>query len=228
QVVMDVVLRRPPGDGVGDEEWHDRHDEYHPAELHEQREEGPAQARVGGELREVGGEVPVRLPRAHRGDREDDAGGEDRAARPERKRQEDEPERRGQHAGGDDRDGRPEPDVVQMRSDGIPRHHRDGENDERLDPQATPGDRQYGGVWLHHSPSTLKAFQNAVFPGCSSSDSSMSGVTSPWIVGVYSCSSPSRGFSSWASGKRAALRQVSASSSPSALISVMAFCRYFS
>ena len=74
----------------------------------------------------------------------------------------------------------------------IPRHDAGGDEDERCDAQARPRARaQYGGVWLHHSPSTLKAFQNAVFAGCSSSDSSMSGVTSPWIVGVSSWSSPS-------------------------------------
>src|SRR6185369_8255184 len=87
-----------------------------------------------------------------------------------------------------------------------------GNQDERRDAQGQRARPQYGGVWLHHSPSTLKAFQNAVFAGCSSSDSSMSGVTSPWIVGVYSCSSPSVGFSSRESGKLAELRNVRACS----------------
>src|SRR5207245_9439519 len=111
------------------------------------------------------------------------------------------------------RGGRPERDWLQVRCDGAPRHDRGGQDHERRDPESRQrAPAQYGGVWLHHSPSTLKAFQNAVFAGCSSSDSSMSGVTSPWIVGVSSWSSPSTSASSRASGKRTALRKATAGS----------------
>ena len=51
---------------------------------------------------------------------------------------------------------------------------------------------QYGGSSAHHVPSVLNADQKLVFAPCSSSDSSMSGVTSASIVGVNRCSSPGR------------------------------------
>ena len=52
---------------------------------------------------------------------------------------------------------------------------------------------QYGGSCAHHGPSALKAFQKAVFAACSSSASSMSGVTSASIVGVKRRSDPGLG-----------------------------------
>ena len=55
---------------------------------------------------------------------------------------------------------------------------------------------QYGGCSAHQGPSALKAFQKAVFAGASSSASSMSGVTSAWIVGVKRWSAPTAVVSS--------------------------------
>src|SRR3954452_2345618 len=206
-VVDDLVcrtVRREDRDGVDDGD--DRRDQDHPAELLEEPQERPARAGVGSELREIGSEVEVLLPRHDRDEPEADRCYGDPAPRPQGKREVDEAERRRHHRRRDDSDGRPERDRTQMRRDRVPRHDRSCENDEERDAA------QYGGVSLHHSPSTLKAFQNAVFAGCSSSDSSMSGVTSPWIVGVSSCSSPSTSASSRASGKRAALRKATAGS----------------
>ncbi len=52
------------------------------------------------------------------------------------------------------------------------------EQDEQRGERRRPPTAQYGGCSAHHGPRALKAFQNAVFAGASSSASSMSGVTS--------------------------------------------------
>ena len=188
----------------------DQRDEDHPAELLEQPQERPARARVarrasrssrrGGEsashVSDRGEQEHGEPPRRHQ--RRDQSG----SARKMRR------ERRREHARCDDRHLRPERRPRRGAARRRPtsrRRRRRATNAATRRRGSAPA--QYGGVWLHHSPSTLKAFQNAVFAGCSSSDSSMSGVTSPWIVGVSSWSSPSTSVSSRASGKRAALRK---------------------
>ena len=99
-------------------------------------------------------------------------GGKDPALVPERQRDQREQQRRRQHDDRDEQDLRPKADVREVRRDDEPRDVDGGDGDEGRD---TPR-RQYGGSSAHHVPSTLKAFQNAVFAWASSSASSISGV----------------------------------------------------
>src|SRR5204862_7831686 len=75
-----------------------------------------------------------------------------------------------------------------------------------------PGRRQYGGNSAHQGPRALKAFQNFVLDGCSSSDVSMFGTYRACTAGVHSWSVPSSGSSSPASGNSRPFRNASASS----------------
>ena len=77
---------------------------------------------------------------------------------------------------------------------------RDERPAERARARASVARSQYGGCSAHQGPSALKAFQKRVFAACSSSDSSMSGVTSASIVGVNRWISPPR---SGRAGRRA-------------------------
>src|SRR5207249_6361379 len=87
----------------------------------------------------------------------------------------------------------------------------DGEGDgERGEDRRRPPTIQYGGSSAHQGPSALKAFQNRVFAGCSSSDSSMSGTTSAWIVGVKRASSPCVASTVSARGNSSSFRKPSA------------------
>src|SRR5262249_41025188 len=114
---------------------------------------------------------------------------------------------RDQHAGEDD-DVPPVRQRRQRVDRVVPGGQAGGEREER----EAATEAQYGGSSAHQAPSTLKAFQNAVFAGCSSSEASMSGTTSACAVGVSCCSSPSAGSTGCASGNPRPFRNASASS----------------
>ena len=183
EVVRGDRLRRPAPDGDRVDERDDERDEDDPGQLLEEPEERPAGEDRRPELREVRGEPPVAQAEDEREQREHDRRRDEQPAASTRAAARADEQQRRRHARTTEtitiaghRSSRPRCGATMNHVHATRRAATNGR-----DGGAAP---QYGGSRPTTSPSTLKAFQNAVFAGCSSSDSSMSGVTSAWIVGV--------------------------------------------
>ena len=181
--LLDDVLRRTGGDGPDVDPRDEHRDERDPPQLLEEREEPEAREREARQLGDVGGRV---------GSDQRESDGEDsgRDREPDERQRPQASERECEPDGGrkrrEDDDGM-ERDVDSGRQTGEATGDRavDREDDEERTERRRATPAQYGGCSAHQGPSALKAFQKAVFAGASSSASSISGVTSASIVGVY-------------------------------------------
>ena len=190
RLFLDDVARRAEGDGPDVHPRHDRRDERDPPELLEERDEPETREREGRELRDVRHRAHADELEAHAHERRQ-PGDDDEQVRP-----------------ADPHDGQREPDRGHERRQDEQRDHREigavrklgqalGERavghescEQPRERERAPAADQYGGCSAHQGPSALKAFQNVVFAAWSSSEASMSGVTSTSTVGVKRWSVP--------------------------------------
>src|SRR5579859_4014836 len=207
--MRDDVVRRPLPDRVRVDPRDQAGNEDDEPDRLEQPQEREADQRRSGKLAEVRDLAEPRGLEAPRDQPERETRRKRSPPAPERQREIDEPEH------GRDEDERDPGYVPPGR--GVPERGRPGvvagdrgrERDEQRDARAQA---QYGGSAAHQSPSDLKAFQKAVFAGCSSSDASTSGTTRASTVGVNCWSTPSAASSGRDSGNSTVFRNSSACS----------------
>src|SRR5829696_1728076 len=184
-LLVDDVSGRAAPHGQRVDERDDRGDERNPEHRLEERQEPEADQRHRHELREVRECVQARQRQQQREDGESHRGERELPRPPEGQQEPHDGEHGRQQDEREPRHVPPQGGVPERLVDGVVRGEPSDEDRERAVASA-----QYGGRSAHQGPSALNAFQNRVFAGCSSRDSSMSGVTSAWTVGVNRWSSP--------------------------------------